>query len=289
MNKIQALYWPSLFLIFFQLNACSQQENNETKTEVNVPTYDVAIDPYYPPFEYRSDKGEFIGFDIELLDAIAEKENFKIHYSPRNILTIIDAVKDGKHDMGNSSIFILEDRKKIIDYSESYLILPLVFVGLDEPGNKIESMDDIKGKRISVQKDIIMEDMIDAYFAKDGMNEKIAEKTNFLALKNVLTGKADLVLDNIVSMRFFKATAEEAGKKLYSLRLPQRYFLRLGYVVRKGNTPLLQKLNRGIAAVKADGTYEKIYNKWFGENSQYPLDFDQLADSPEVPKIQAVK
>lgn len=179
----------------------------------------------------------------------------------------MDLVKDGKYDMGASSIFILPERQLVVDYSKSYFELPLALVGLEKEGRP-KSIDDIKDNKISVQTDIIMETLVDEHFVPKG-NQKIGVKSNFLAFKEVLNGTSDMMLDNVVTIQGFMPKAE--GKKLFVLPLPADKNLQLGYVVKKGNTDLLNKLNNGLDKVKADGTYDKIYDKWFGKNSQYPI------------------
>lgn len=77
------------------------------------------------------------------------------------------------------------------------------------------------------------------------------------------------MIDNVVTLQGFLPKAE--GKEIYTLQLPKEKNLQLGYVVQKGNTDLLNKLNSGLKKVKEDGTYDKIYDKWFGKDSQYPI------------------
>lgn len=242
-------------------------KDTKQSAPTNQSTYTVAIDPYYPPFEYLEKDGKLVGFDIDLLNAIGEKEGFKPNYQTNKILKIIGQVKDSKYDMGASSIFILPERQILVDYSNAYFELPLAFVGM-EKDNRPQSIDDIKNKKISVQKDIIMEKMVDQDFVPKG-NQKIAVKSNLLAFKEVLNGSSDMMLDNVVTIQGFMPKAE--GKKLFVLPLPASKNLQLGYVVKKGNAELLNKLNNGLDKVKADGTYDKIYDKWFGKNSQYPI------------------
>lgn len=246
--------------------APSTESTNQTANS-HQSTYTVAIDPYYPPFEYLEKDGTLAGFDVDLLNAIGEKEGFKPNYQTNKILKIIEQVKDSKYDMGASSIFILPERQILVDYFNAYFELPLAFVGM-EKDNRPQSIDDIKNKKISVQKDIIMEKMVDQDFVPKG-NQKIAVKSNFLAFKEVLNGSSDMMLDNVVTIQGFMPKAE--GKKLFILPLPASKNLQLGYVVKKGNIDLLNKLNNGLDKVKADGTYDKIYDKWFGKNSQYPI------------------
>lgn len=240
---------------------------NAPAENANLTVYTVAIDPYYPPFEYLEKDGSIVGFDVDLLNAIGEKEGFKPDYQHNEILKIVNLVKDGQNDMGASSIFILPERKELIDYSNSYFEMPLVFLGLEKEGRP-QSLDDIKNQKISVQKNIIMETIVDQDYVPKG-NQKVGVKSNYLAFTEVLRGKSDLMLDNAVTIQGFLPKAE--GKQTYTLQLPADKNLQLGYVVQKGNTELLNKLNSGLEKVKADGTYDKIYDKWFGPNSQYPI------------------
>lgn len=245
----------------------SAQPADTPKDTANLPTYRVAIDPYYPPFEYLDENGKIVGFDVDLLNTIAEKEGFKPDYQANEILNIVPSVQEGKDDLGASSIFILPERQEVVDYSESYFELPLAFLGLEAEGRP-QSINDITGKTIAVQKNIIMETIVDEEYVPKG-NEKHGVKSNFLAFQNVIQGHSDVMIDNVVTLQGFLPKAE--GKETYTLQLPKEKNLQLGYVVQKGNTELLNKLNSGLKKVKEDGTYDKIYDKWFGKDSQYPI------------------
>lgn len=243
------------------------QQADAPKDTANLPTYRVAIDPYYPPFEYLDENGKIVGFDVDLLDAIAEKEGFKPDYQANEILNIVPSVQEGEDDLGASSIFILPERQEVVDYSESYFELPLAFLGLEKEGRP-QSINDITGKTIAVQKNIVMETIVDEEYVPKG-NEKHGVKSNFLAFQNVIQGHSDVMIDNVVTLQGFLPKTE--GKEIYTLQLPKEKNLQLGYVVQKGNTELLNKLNSGLKKVKEDGTYDKIYDKWFGKDSQYPI------------------
>lgn len=250
-------------------SATAPADNNtqSASNTTNLPTYRVAIDPYYPPFEYLDENGKIVGFDVDLLDAIAQKEGFKPDYQANQILNIVSSVQEGKDDIGASSIFILPERKEVIDYSDSYFELPLAVMGLEKEGRP-QSIDEITGKTIAVQTEIIMETIVDGEFVPKG-NTKHGVKSNFLAFQNVLQGNSDLMLDNVVTIQGFLLKAQD--KPTYVLPLPADKNLQLGYVVKKGNTELQEKLNSGLKKVKEDGTYDKIYDKWFGKDSAYPI------------------
>lgn len=224
----------------------------------------VAISPTYQPFEYRNKSGDLVGFDIDLLATVAKKANIEIKYQPySDFFDIINAVQTGKTDMAASAIFILPERKQLFDYSNSYFSMPLYFAGVKQ-GDYPKTLKDIKGKTISVQSNIIMEDIVDEKFVPMG-NTKMAADTNFLAFRQILNGKADVMLDHIITIDDFSRHTEKNDHELFFIRLPDEYNLELGYAVTKNKPELLNKLNSSLKIIQENGEYAEIYNRWFGD------------------------
>lgn len=263
--------------IALTLAACSKaptetpvKQKSETKPDTNTVHYSVATSPNYPPFQYRDADGRIIGFDVDLLNEIAKKEKFTYKFVAHNdVPLVIDAVKNGKADFGASSIFILDHRKDTINYSNPYMVLPTVFVGL-EKADRPKVYEEVKNKKIAVQEGFVAARIFNPEIFEG--NTQVSSGSGFLGFKDMLNGKADMVLDSVVSIKHFQENAK--GKSLFYLQLPEKHFLKLGYIAKTGNDELTEKLNNGIKAIKADGSYDKVYDKWFGPNSKQPLDIE---------------
>src|SRR3954463_2885823 len=119
-------FLTSLILIIgLFLAACGDTDNskntaddaNDAGTEEKV--YKVGIDVTYPPFEYEED-GVRKGIDIDIINAIAEDQDFKIEFSPMDFGGIIPAMQANQLDVAIAGMSITEERKKIVDFSDSY-------------------------------------------------------------------------------------------------------------------------------------------------------------------------
>lgn len=256
----------------FSLIGCDNSSKTAQEAEVtttstvdkqtsNLPTYTVAMNIDYIPFEYIGEDGEITGFDVDLLKVVAEKAGFNVRLEPYSFDQIIASVKNGKEDMSASSIFISEDRKEEVDFSESYFTMPMYLVGIEKEGRP-HSIDEITNQKIAIDNHFLLKRIMKDTFAPKG-NEAIEVEGNFFAFQKMYNGEADLMLENIMSIEDHHKLDD--SKKLFYIPLPQEDSIQLGYITQKGNQELLDKLNEGIKLAKADGSYDKVYNKWFGE------------------------
>ncbi len=254
------------------LIACDKSNNTAQEAEVatattpdkqtsDLPTYTVAMNLDYMPFEYIGEDGEITGFDVDLLKVVAEKAGFDVRLEPYSFDQIIESVKNGKEDMSASSIFIAEDRKKEVDFSEPYFTMPMYLVGVEKAGRP-QSVEDITNQKIVIDDHFLLKKIMKDTFIPKG-NQAIEVEGNFLAYQKMYNGEADLMLENIMSIEDHHKLDD--SKKLFYIPLPKEYSIQLGYITQKGNQELMDKLNEGLQLAKADGSYDEVYNKWFGQ------------------------
>ncbi len=237
------------------------EQTAQAKPNKELPTYTVAMNLNYMPFEFISEKGDITGFDVDLLKVVAEKAGFTVQIDPYSFSKIIEDVKNGKEDMSASSIFISEDRKKDIAFSDPYFTMPMYIVGIEKEGRP-HSINEITNQKIAIDGHFLLKKIMkDTFIPKD--NTMVETDDSFLAFQKMYNGEADLMLENLMSIADHNKLAKD--KKLFYIRLPEKNSIQLGYITQKGNQELLDKLNKGIKLAKADGSYDKVYNKWFGD------------------------
>ena len=112
--------------------------------------YKVGIDVTYPPFEYE-ENGVRKGIDIDLINAIAEDQGFKIEFSPMDFGGIIPAMQADQLDVAIAGMSITEDRKKIVDFSDPYFDAGITIV-VKKGDTSIKTPEDLKGKKVAVKK-----------------------------------------------------------------------------------------------------------------------------------------
>lgn len=221
--------------------------------------YVVGTDAAYAPFEFQNEKGEIVGFSIDLLQAVAAKGGFEVKFVNTPWEGIFNALQQGDRDLLISSITITDERKQTMDFSNAYFdAFQLIAV---KATSKVAKFDDLKKLKVGVQTGTTGDEVVTKLQGKNSANVKRFESTP-LALKELEAGGVDAVVaDNGVIINYVTNNAGANFKTVSdSAFAPEQY----GIAVKKGNAELLEKVNKGIAAIKADGSYDQVYAKTFG-------------------------
>ena len=209
----------------------------------------------YPPFEF-TEGGKSVGFDISVVDEIAKDLSAKqeVIDTPFEGIQTGDDLSTGKCDIAAAGITITDVRKTTVDFSDPYFDATQAL--LVKSDSKISSLGDLDGKKIGVQAATTGE-----IYATD--KAKGAELVQFedLALLEtaVQTGQVDAAInDNGVLLGFAKANKDV--KVSAEFDTGEHY----GLAVKKGNSALLDAVNKTLTRMKSDGSYDALYAKWFG-------------------------
>jgi polar amino acid transport system substrate-binding protein len=221
--------------------------------------YVVGTDAAYAPFESQNEKGEIVGFDIEVVQAVAAKAGFQVKFVNTPWEGIFNTLQQGDRDMVVSAVTITDERKQTMDFSDPYFdAAQLIAV---KETSKVAKFADLKKLKVGVQTGTTGDEAVTKLLGKTSTNIKRFESTP-LALKELESGGVDAVVaDNGVVIHY---VANNPGGKFKMVAdkefVPEQY----GIALKKGNTELQAKVNQGLAAIKADGTYNQIYTKYFG-------------------------
>jgi polar amino acid transport system substrate-binding protein len=221
--------------------------------------YVVGTDAAYAPFESQNEKGEIVGFDIEVVQAAAKKAGIEIKFVNTPWEGIFNALSQGDRDMVVSAVTITEERKQTMDFSAPYFdAQQLIAV---KESSKVAKFADLKKLKVGVQTGTTGDEAVTKLQGKTSTSIKRFESTP-LALKELEAGGVDAVVaDNGVVINY---VANNPGGKFKSIAdkefVPEQY----GIALKKGNAELLAKVNKGLAEIKADGSYDQIYAKYFG-------------------------
>ena len=221
--------------------------------------YVVGTDAAYAPFESQNEKGEIVGFDIDVVKAIAAKAGIEVKFVNTPWEGIFNALNQGDRDLLVSAVTITDERKQTMDFSAPYFdAQQLIAV---KGTSKVAKFDDLKKLKVGVQTGTTGDEAVSKLQGKTSANIKRFESTP-LALKELEAGGVDAVVaDNGVVIHYVNNNAGSKFKTVADASFtPEQY----GLPVKKGNTELLAKLNKGLADIKADGSYDKIYAQYFG-------------------------
>ena len=221
--------------------------------------YAVGTDAAYAPFESQNEKAEIVGFTVDVLTAVAAKAGVQIKFVNTPWEGIFNALGQGDRDLLASSITITDERKQTMDFTDPYFDAVQLIAVKDT--SKVKGLSDLKKLKIGVQTGTTGDEVVTKLMGKTSTAIKRFESTP-LALKELESGGVDAVVaDNGVVIHY---VANNPGGKFKTVAdkefAPEQY----GFAVKKGNAELLGKLNQGIAAIKADGSYATIYAKYFG-------------------------
>ena len=260
------LHTSGLVLAGLLLAACGKKEPvapvvtaPATAPVVAAKVYVVGTDAAYAPFESQNEKGEIVGFDIDVVKAAAQKGGFEVKFLNTPWEGIFNSVAQGDRDMLVSSITITPERKQTLDFSTPYFdAQQLIAVKSD---SKIAKFTDLTKLKVGVQNGTTGDEVITKLQGKDSPNVKRFESTP-LALKELEGGGVDAVVaDNGVVVHYVNNNPASKFKTIADTSFASEQY---GIAVKKGNTELLDKINKGLAGIKGDGTYTKIYAQYFG-------------------------
>ena len=239
----------------------------------------MATNAAFPPYEYK-ENNKIVGIDAEIAAAIAEKLGMELVIEDVEFGSVLSGVAEGKYDM--AGITVTEERKKTMDFSESYATGIQVIIVSD--GSTIATLDDLfefnadgdpvalknTNIKIGVQEnttgDIYSSDAIENWGFND-LNEDGSIKTDRVtryktgaeAISALKSGKIDCVIIDNEPAKSFVA----ANDGIHILEGENEYAVEdYAICVKKGDTELLKKINEALAELKEDGTIDKIINKY---------------------------
>lgn len=220
----------------------------------------VAHDCTWPPMEFINSKQQLAGYSVDYIDAIAKEMGITVEHKNVAWGGIFAGLTAGRYDVIASSVTITEERKKSMDFSTPYyevkqaVILPKAV--------KASKAAELKGKTIGVQIGTT------GHFAVNRMRgNKVKARTYDdinLAMEALSTGRLDgVICDDPVAADYVLQRDKYAAKFKIAFIIEEGEKEYYGFAVKKDNQAVLKILNEGIAKIKANGTEQKIIDKWF--------------------------
>lgn len=215
----------------------------------------------YKPFNYEDLDGNETGFEVDLGNAIAEEMGLE----PNPVFTqdfgaLIEEVNTDRIDVILGSLTITEERAEAVDFSTPYYTSGPVFY-VHKDNDDIETWDDLEGKQVGVIANSVYEDLVLEHISEDNLS---TYQSDTVALQDLAAGtdRLDMVLtDKIVGLVQMDENNLDI-KAVGDLIMEEK----IGAAVRKGNQELLDEINRALDEIIANGTYDELSNKWFGES-----------------------
>jgi len=228
----------------------------EQESEDGVRRIVVATDAAWPPMEFVNTDKEIVGYDIDLMNAIAEAAGFEVEFRNTAWDGIFAGLAAGEYDAVISSVTITEDRQKTMDFSEPYINAGQVLI-VQQGASGVDELSDLVGERVGAQIGTTGAFEINKV---DGVDLATYDELG-LAIEDLANGRiAGVVADTPIAADYVLQNDEYSD----SLMIVGQPFTEefYGIAVQKGNDELLALINEGLAAVQAEGIPEQLEDKW---------------------------
>lgn len=237
----------------FSLAACGSKDDAKDSKESKKDSKDtlvMATNAEFPPYEFH-EGDDVVGIDADIARAIGEEMGMEVKIEDMAFDSIIPAVTSGKADFGAAGMTVTEDRKKNVDFTDTYATATQVIIVKE--GSDIAGPDDLTGKKIGVQLgttgDIYADDIEDA--------EVERYNKGFEAVQALTQDKIDaVVIDGEPAKEF---VAEADGLKILDEAFTEEEY---AIAVAKDNDDLLKKMNEALASLKESGKIDEIVAKY---------------------------
>ena len=230
----------------------------------------IATNAEFEPFEYTAEDGSYIGWDMDIARAFADLLGVKIDIRHMQFDSVLAAVASGTADIGMAGISYSEKRDETVDFSKGVFNSSQMII-VKSDNTDIQDAYDLEGKIVGAQRGTVGADLaeLDPDWASDGEGGFILgrpasvdkQESGFLAVQNLIQGKSDAVILDKMPAEAIVAKMGGAVKILEKSVFDDEY----AFAVAEGNAELQAWINEAIDTLKANGTWDKITEKYFGE------------------------
>ncbi|WP_137596860.1 transporter substrate-binding domain-containing protein [Paucilactobacillus kaifaensis] len=247
-------------LLVVTLTACGKNDSSSNKAHLKTSgTLTIGLEGTFAPYSYR-ENGKLTGFEVELGKAIAKKADLKAKFVPTKWDSLIAGVGDGKFDVALNNITITKARQKKYAFSTPYIYSRTVLI-TKKDNTDINSVNDIKGKKIAVGTGTDNAVQAEKYGAKILPS---SEFSNTLAL--IEQGRAEGTLNSREALLSYLKDNPNADLKYKLVPTSKIQSAKIAALIAKDNPGLTKKVNKALKELRADGTLEKLSDKYFTSN-----------------------
>lgn len=230
-----------LFICLIVMVGCGKKDDNKLV---------MVTDAGFAPYEYY-ENGEIVGVDVDIAREIAKELGKELVIKDIAFDSIINEVRTGKADIGAAGISYSDERAKKVDFSINYSVSKQVVIVKND--SFINSIKDINDKKIAVQ----LGSVADTYVTENYKNAEIVRQKKYLAaIEDLKVGKVDLVvMDELPAKEIIE---KNSGIKILDGELTSDSY---GMIVKKGNTELLETVNKVLNRLSNDGSIDNFIIK----------------------------
>lgn len=211
-----------------------------------------------PPWGFIDESGDLVGFEIDLVKAIAESLEVELEFTDIPFIDLFPAVASGRIDVAAASITITDERMERVDFSQPYYDSDQSLTA--KANGKIKTLEDLADNAIGVDGGTTGEAWLEDHQEQYKVGEIVRYEGNTKsAMDDIAAGRLDgYIMDIPVGLYYSKARPEL--DVIQRIRTGEQY----GMMFAKGN-PLRDQFSEVITELKQDGTLAEIHEKWFGK------------------------
>lgn len=219
--------------------------------------FTIGLDATFAPMGFRDESGELVGFDIDLAKEVAKRMGVEAKFKPCEWDAIIFDLRSKNIDMVWNGMSVTEQRKKQVAFTEPYLVVGQII--FTRKGTSPAKINELAGKIVGVQLGSSGALAVEKNPVSSEIKEVKKYATNVEALLDLEAGRTEAVVMDSVSGQYYNSKKNTLTYSEESLS--DEYY---AVALRKGDQTLLDEINKQINAMKADGTFDKISEKWLG-------------------------
>ncbi|MCF6466060.1 amino acid ABC transporter substrate-binding protein [Clostridium sp. Cult2] len=267
-NNCLIILLAVLILNIFGLTGCTKEviSKKDSYEKLEESGYIVmGLDDTFAPMGFRDDKGELVGFDVDLAKEVFKRAGFEVKFQPIDWSMKETELNSGNIDVIWNGYSINDERKEKVAFTQAYLENKQIIMTLAD--SNINSKTDLKDKKVAVQNGSSTLEAInkepEVVESFEG-GQAVLFDTNHEAIMDLEAGRVDAVISDEVLARYYISQKNPEDYKILKEDFGEEEY---GIGLRKEDNKLLEVINNTLDEMKKDGSYDEIYKKWFGGNN----------------------
>ncbi len=246
-------------------------------------TIKIVSDTAYAPFEYKDSDQVYKGIDVDIINEVAKRQNWDYKMTYPGFDAAVNAVQSGQADALMAGTTITEERQKVFNFSDPYYDTKIVIA--TKKAHPISKYSQLKGKTVGVKNGTASQTFLDQNKDKYGFKVKTFD-TGDLMYNSLATGSVQAVMDDQPVIQF----AINQNQDL-AINMEGEAIGSFGFSIKKGSKYdyLINDFNTALKEMKADGTYQKIMDKWLGKEVSTTLTSTGDANNKAKPVKETYK
>jgi cystine transport system substrate-binding protein len=225
-------------------------------------TLRIGCEGTYPPFNFRDERGELTGYDVDIAKAIAQKMGVKPEFLTVEWSGLLGGLQAGKYDVIVNQVAATDKRREVFDFSDPYVMSAAQLIVRADDTRPWRGLDDLKGRKVGVSQGSNYAELAKSVAGADVRIYPGAQEY----LQDLVQGRIDVALNDSLLVPYLKQKT----------KLPIKGAAFVGKVEQnaipfpKGNPKFEAAIDKALADIKADGTFQRISEKWFGRDVSKP-------------------